>query len=68
MAQDMLRHVQLPPNASELERLLVLGVKVRLCHVCRKPLYRGERKVHRVACAHKRELQLQKMRRQSRRS
>lgn len=37
------------------------------CAVCTKPLFVGDRKVHRGACAHTRELQLQRMRRRLRR-
>jgi len=40
-----------------------LRVPVRLCEECRKPLFWRERKVHRLACAHKRALRLQRMRR-----
>lgn len=34
-----------------------------LCAICKKPLLRGDRKVHRAPCARKRKSQLQRLRR-----
>lgn len=68
MAQDSLRHVE-----TELDELVAGGVlktsgRNLHCEECGKPLYQGERKVHRVACAHQRALKLQRMRRRLKRS
>lgn len=58
-----------PAQSAARERLIqrMKDQRPRLCVVCAQPLKAGERKVHREACAHEREIQLQRDRRRRRR-
>lgn len=68
MPQDTARHVDIASGAREVRDPVEPSPRRRLCLVCGKPLFAGERKTHRVACAHTRALQLQQLRRNRARS